>query len=669
VGDAIEFEALAEVYGRPSADGPCCLGAVKTNIGHLEGAAGAAGVIKMVLCLRHGRIPPNLHLREVNPHLALESTRFRLPREAVPWDVADGPRRGAVSSFGLGGTNGHIILEEAPRTAGRAAKADRPVRVFQRQRYWLPSRGDAPRESDAELLYVLQWGPQPLVDPAAPAGAGDWLIVERGRGPVHELAERLSRFGQRARVAQEYKPPPAGQYRGVVYLCGAGEESETPAAAEAATIGLLRLVQALSGTGAAARVWVVTRGCQAVTGTEPIQVSQAPLWGLARTIRFEHPELQTVCIDLAPDGTDLDLLAAEMLAPGEAQAAYRNGTRYVARLARAGAEPGRHSPPIRGTGSYLIAGGLGALGLRVARHLVDHGARQLVLAGRIARADDAAVEELRAAGASVEVVGADVARGEDAARLIAACQARGPLRGVVHAAGVLDDGILEKQTAERFACVLAPKVRGAWELHVRTQSLPLDFFVCFSSRAALLGSPGQGNHAAASAFLDALAHHRRARGLPGLSINWGPWADVSLATRLHARLQAHGEGLIEPATGMRLFARAVEHGGPQIAAMCVDWARYAPTYPAPEFLAALGVSTAGPSLLERLRDAPADRRAELLEDFVRSVVARVLGQPPGAVPRTPGFADLGMDSLGSIELRTHLEQALGRRLPATLAFD
>jgi myxalamid-type polyketide synthase MxaB len=300
---------------------------------------------------------------------------------------------------------------------------------------------------------------------------------------------------------------------------------------------------------------------------------------------------------------------------------------------------------------------------------VEQGARQLVLAGRSGRPDDPAAEELRAAGAAVQVARADVVRGEDVARLIAECQARGPLRGVVHAAGALDDGILENQTAERFARVMAPKVRGAWELHVQTQALPLDFFVCFSSRAALLGSPGQGNHAAASAFLDALAHHRRAHGLPGLSINWGPWADASIATEVRSRLHAHGEGLIEPETGVHLFARALAQGAPQIAAMRIDWARYGAAYPVPEFLAEIGISASSPSLLQRLCDAPPDGRAELLEGFVRSEVARVLGHAPGALPRGQGFADLGMDSLGAIELRTHLEHALACRLPATLAFD
>jgi acyl transferase domain-containing protein/acyl carrier protein len=669
VGDTIEVEALAEVYGQSSPEGPCYLGAVKTNLGHLEGAAGAAGVIKMVLCLRHGCIPPNLHFREINPHIALEATRLRLPLTVQPWSVTEGSRYGAVSSFGLGGTNGHVILEEAPPGTARATDAERSRRPFRRQRYWLAARATAPRESTADLLYRLEWQARPLRGWGDASSTGDWLIVTPGDGRGDILAERLSRLGQRAFTTGEFRPPPTGPYRGVVYLVGTSPEAEQPAAAEAECVGLLRLIQSLSRARLPTRLWVLTRGSQAVTGTEPIRPDHAALWGLARTVRLEHPEFQCVTADLDPETDDWDSLAAEMLAPGEPQVAYRGGERYVARLARAGGEPASAPPPIDETGSYLITGGLGALGARVARFLVEQGARQLVLAGRSGRADDPAAEELRAAGAAVQVVRADVARGEDVARLIAECRARGPLRGVVHSAGALDDGILENQTAERFARVMAPKVRGAWELHVQTQALPLDFFVCFSSRAALLGSPGQGNHAAASAFLDALAHHRRAHGLPGLSINWGPWADASIAPEVRSRLQAHGEGLIEPETGMHLFARALAQGTSQIAAMLIDWALYGAAYPAPEFLAALGINAPGPSLLQRLADAPPDRRAELLEGFVRSEVGRVLGHAPEALPRAQGFAELGMDSLGAIELRTHLEHALGCRLPATLAFD
>src|SRR5262249_47952251 len=156
-----------------------------------------------------------------------------------------------------------------------------------------------------------------------------------------------------------------------------------------------------------------------------------------------------------------------------------------------------------------------------------------------------------AAGASVQVVQADVARAGDAARLVEACQAQAPLRGVIHAAGVLDDGVLDRQTAGRFARVMAPKVYGAWHLHELTRELPLGFFVLFSSMAAVLGSAGQTNSAAANACLDALAHHRRAQGLPGLSINWGPWAEGGMAARLS--LAGQGVDKIEVADGLRVL--------------------------------------------------------------------------------------------------------------------
>jgi acyl transferase domain-containing protein/acyl carrier protein len=677
VGDIIEVEALAQVYGSPSADGPCYLGAVKTNLGHLEGAAGAAGVIKMVLCLEHGRIPPNLHFHELTPHIALESTRFRLPLEALPWSVSEGPRCGAVSSFGLGGTNAHVILEEAPQPAASVVPGDRPAHSFRRQRHWLQPREAAPSESLARLMYRLEWRPQPHPEPVPAAPAGNWLIVAHRSALSDGLAERLRAWGQQAMVADEYRPPAAGQYQGIVYLCETCAESDTPAEAEAQCVGLLHLVQALGRARASAPLWVVTQMSQAVAASEIVQPAQAPLWGLARTVRLERLEFRCTAVDLDARADNVDHLVAEMLCPGEAQVAYRNGTRYVARLVRVEDEPGPPVPMIRETGCYLITGGLGVLGIQIARHLVEQGARHLVLAGRTGRAADSAVEELGAGGATVQVVQADVTRSADVAWLIAACQVKGPLRGIVHSAGVLDDGILENQTAERFARVMAPKVRGTWELHVQTQGLPLDFLVFFSSTASLLGSPGQGNYAAANAFLDALAHHRRAHGLTALSINWGPWADAGMAAKHKARFQAHGEAMLDPAVGVRLFARALAQGAAQIGVLQVDWAQYAATYPAREFLALLLDQSAasGPSaapaagMMQRLRAAPVERRQQLLEEFVQSQAALVLGHPAQAVPRTQGFVQLGIDSLGSLELRTRLEQALQCPLPNTIAFD
>jgi len=673
VGDAIELETLAEIYGMPSEVGPCYLGAVKTNLGHLEGAAGAAGVIKMILCLQHGFIPPNLNFRELNPHISLGHTRLRLPDAVEPWRVNEGPRRGAVSSFGLGGTNGHVILEEAPQTTARVVAVNRPVRPFNRRRFWLQDRGSVPRDAANDLFYRLEWQIEKSENPNPTMDGGDWLIV----GPVgarsENLAELLRRNGKRVATSQNYR---AGPYDGVVFLANATEGSDPPSEAESASIALLHLIQAMAREESGARLWLITRGSQAVTRNESVQPAQAALWGLARTLRMEHPEFHCVSIDLDPNTYDLNPLTADLLTLTSSQVAYRDGSRYVARLARARISK-QIAPTIHATGSYLITGGLGALGLRIAASLVEEGARQLVLAGRSLRDDEPAVAELREAGASVHLVRADITRREDVSRLIATCQANGPLRGVVHAAGVVDDGILENQTADRFARVMAPKTRGGWELHVQTQSLPLDFFVYFSSMASLLGSAGQGNYAAANAFLDALAHQRRARGLAGLSINWGPWAEVGMAADLHSRMRAHGENMIDPTFGIDMFMRALAQAESQLAVMDIDWARYAMTYPSPDFLSilfdpsiALRASTdIGVDILQRMRVAPMDRRRELIAEFVLSLVATVLGHRTEAVSRTAGFAEMGMDSLASMELRTRLERALDCRLPTTLAFD
>jgi acyl carrier protein len=249
--------------------------------------------------------------------------------------------------------------------------------------------------------------------------------------------------------------------------------------------------------------------------------------------------------------------------------------------------------------------------------------------------------------------------------------------------------VLARLNAERLARVMRPKVRGAWNLHLQTQALPLDFFVCFSSVASILGSSGQSNYAAANAFLDALSHHRRSCGLPALSINWGPWSEAGMAAGLRYRLQPQGEGMIDPGMGVRVFNTVLTLRTAQVAALRVDWARFAAAHPRANLatffaLVAPGRNrrsisscndeagkpgAAGTSLIQQLRQAPVDQRPILVEGFVQSQVAAVLGHPPGAVSRTQGLTEMGLDSLAAIELRMHLEQGLACRLPTTLAFD
>ncbi|MEI2579701.1 type I polyketide synthase [Scytonema sp. PRP1] len=330
--------------------------------------------------------------------------------------------------------------------------------------------------------------------------------------------------------------------------------------------------------------------------------------------------------------------------------------------------------------TYMITGGLGSLGLQIANWLVEQGARYLVLISRrgIETAQEA-VSQLERAGSRVLVVKADISNFEDAARALETVKASmPPLRGVVHAAGVLDDGVLLQQNWERFQRVMAPKVEGTWNLHTLTRNLSLDFFVCFSSVASVLGSPGQGNYVAANAFMDALAHYRQFLGLPGLSINWGPWIEAGMAAELDSknqhRLAELGLGSIRSTQGLQILGELLRQNKTQVVVQPMNWSKFLQQASTPlfeNFAQASGQRLEQqPELLQQLKATPAHKRRDLLATYVRSQVAKVLGMssPEQILPRQRLF-DLGIDSLSAVELKNRLDSALGRSLRSTLIFD
>lgn len=322
--------------------------------------------------------------------------------------------------------------------------------------------------------------------------------------------------------------------------------------------------------------------------------------------------------------------------------------------------------------SYLISGGLGGLGLAIARRLIERGARRLVLVGRTRGSSSAraAVKKLRET-AEVVVATADVAKRDEIAKVFARIKESGlPLKGVVHAAGLLDDGILLHLDRSRFRTVMAPKVGGAWNLHSLTLGAPLDFFVLFSSAATLFGSAGQGNYSAANAFLDSLAHYRRLQGLPALSLNWGPWSEVGLAAEGDRidRLAQLGMRAITPAEGVDAFESLINAAAPpQVGVMAVDSAE--------------GWRALGGRLLmfdERREPEPASQgvdlnnsvlaaaapaeRGELVQSYLGTLLARVLGIPGSGQNRLDAnrpMNRLGLDSLMALEMKTRIEGDLG----------
>ncbi|MGD9486165.1 SDR family NAD(P)-dependent oxidoreductase [Streptomyces sp. TRM70308] len=457
-----------------------------------------------------------------------------------------------------------------------------------------------------------------------------------------------------------------------------------------------------------ARLAVVTQGAVATDDGDVADPGAAAVWGLLRAAQSEHPG-RLLLLDAAPDdapeqapgpvpeqvpdGAPDPVLLGRALATGEPQLAHRAGRLLAPRLARVPAAESAARPDVDGT--VLVTGASGVLGGRVARHLVtEAGARDLVLVSR--RGPDAPgaaelVAELAELGATARFAACDVADRAALAALLDGVTADGRLAGVVHTAGVLDDGVFGALTPDRLATVFRPKVDAAHHLHELTAGLDLSFFVLFSSVAGVVGSPGQANYAAANAYLDALARHRRARGLPGVALAWGPWAEGGMLGRLSEtdvrRLRRSGLRPLPPADGLALFGAALGSPRPALVPALLDlpeWRRIAAASGAVPHLmrdlvravprrAAAGPgsgATGEPTLTERLAVLAPEERGEAALDAVLAEVATVLGHPADhRVPPHRTFSELGFDSLVAVELRNRLNAVTGLRMPPTLTFD
>ncbi|MGA2166258.1 MAG: SDR family NAD(P)-dependent oxidoreductase, partial [Solirubrobacteraceae bacterium] len=437
-----------------------------------------------------------------------------------------------------------------------------------------------------------------------------------------------------------------------------------------------------------ARLVFVTRGAVAVREGERVEgLPAAAVWGLVRSAQAESPG-RLALVDVDGEGASWSALGAA-LAGDEPQVGVRAGQPFAPRLARAGSEVGEDlASAVDPERTVLITGGTGGLGALLAAHLVgEHGVRSMLLASR--RGPDApGARELRARleklGARVEIVACDVGDREQLARLLCAVPAEYPLGAVVHTAGVLDDGVIASLTPERVDRVLAAKVDAALHLHELTRGLGLWAFVMFSSLAGTYGAPGQGNYAAANVFLDALAAHRRAQGLPASSLAWGMWAQDSAMTGALteadlARIERSGVSPLSPAEGLELFdaARALDRALVIPARLNLRALRaIARIGGVPPLLRGLiraptrRARAASGSLAARLASIPPEEREGATLQIVRAEIAAVLGHSSAErVDAGRAFKDLGFDSLSAIELRNRLDATTGLTLPATLIFD
>lgn len=451
-------------------------------------------------------------------------------------------------------------------------------------------------------------------------------------------------------------------------------------------IGVLHLLQALEAAGyaTAPRLWLVTIGVHALGEEDRITaLSQASLWGLGRVIVYEHPDLHCTLIDLSPTSPEesVNTLFQEIWSDDEEdEIALRGSRRYVARLAHS-SFPGERvqtAPLFRADSTYLITGGLGGIGLRTAQWMVEQGAQHLVLLGRrgVTWEAEAPLQAMREAGATVYAMQVDVAQKTQLASALAMIRRKmPPLRGIFHSAVVLDDSTLLQLNREHFLSVMPPKVDGAWNLHQMTLNDPLDYFVLFSSAASLIGSPGQGNYAAANAFLDVLACYRRQQGHPALCINWGRWDEIGQATKENRgeRLDARGFSSIKPQEGLAILGNLLRQSPPQVAAMSfhlLRWSQFYPKLSRSSLFSRLlkEVSTEEARELRLTREmligvSCQERRLELTQ-YLNSQIARVLGHASLKLAPHEQLNRLGIDSLMGVELKNRIGSDLNVVIPA-----
>ncbi|OLR93936.1 hypothetical protein BJP25_16170 [Actinokineospora bangkokensis] len=619
---------------------------------------------------RHARAAVRFH-SGVEALLAAGATRFLevgpdspltgLVGEVVPQGhfVAGAQRAGQPEARALvtavAGLHAHgRHVDWLPLTGG--AVVDLPTYAFQQRRYWLESAATG----GDDLTYQSTWVPASL----APATAGSsWLVVVPERGVPDGVAELVAEPLGAAVVPVSEVASRSG-YDGVLSLLALDERL-----VDGVPAGLSATLDLLAAVPDGVPLWLGTQGAVAVNpGDGPTHPVQAAVGGLGRSLAAESPERWGGLVDLPehPDRRALRALADVVVHRG-GEFALRDTGVFTRRLRRA---PAGHEP-VRVSGRVLITGGTGGLGALVARHLVSQGTRDLVLISRRGPAAPGAEDlaaDLRAAGAQVTVAVCDAA---DRDQLAALLDEVGELGAVVHTAGVLHDGTLDGLTPDRLATVLRPKLLAARNLHELVGDVGA--FVLFSSLAAVLGSAGQANYAAANAYLDALAEHRASRGLAGLSIAWGPWAGAGMAAgaTTSGRLARGGLPPLRPEAALAALDRAMGGRTPAVVVADVDWAVFAGAgSPLLGDLVERRPATAPRTAADVLREVPEAERGHRVLELVRVHAAAALGHDgPDDVEPDRAFGDLGFDSLTALDLRNRLTGATGLTLPGTLVYD
>ncbi|MEH3129195.1 MAG: type I polyketide synthase [Mycolicibacterium neoaurum] len=558
-------------------------------------------------------------------------------------------------------------------------------------------------------LYELHWSPADDTEESAPAAADDacWLVLADGAGVGERVAEALRSHGRRVRLLHhapdgiDWAPildEHVSDLAGIVDCWPMDMADGAPDNLDVGPLSILRLVKTLADRPMLKpKIFLVTANAQATPDTAVSNLDQASIWGLGRVIGHqEFPDIWggLIDIDAADDAAQTGARIAEHVlgSATEDQIAFRGTTTLVLRLRLCAALTKPFPMKLSADATYVVTGGAGALGRVVAGFLAERGARHITLIGRTALpprdewselAEDhpqiKAVNAFRLIerlGAHIETVSADITDADEMSRwLVGHLRGGGrPVRGIVHAAGVVNDQLIVNMGEDDYARVLAPKLTGTRVLHEVFAGHELDFFVLFGSAGSTIAAPGQANYAAANAFLDAFAHHRRAQGLPALTIGWGPWSvGMVEELKLEKIYAQRGIELITPAVGARILGRLISQRIPSVVAITADWdrARQAgmggrlPTMFAELESAGSAVATdgAGSSILDVLAATPEAQRRSLIAEQVQRVVADVFDCAITDILPDDMLDDMGLDSMMAMDFRVRINAVFSIDVP------
>jgi acyl transferase domain-containing protein/acyl-CoA synthetase (AMP-forming)/AMP-acid ligase II/pimeloyl-ACP methyl ester carboxylesterase len=572
-----------------------------------------------------------------------------------------------------------------------------PTYPFQRQSYWLTKAANSKSKIEVYLpskvrvktpeFYQIRWQEYPGKLNSQFVSGDIWLVFTGDRVLGEQLKVKLDRQQQDCLVISDRhltldsltqifnQHPNIGK---IIYLAGlelspeqtSNEINQINHYQQQHCTNVLNLLQTLTANSVAAPIWLATRGNQTLLddNLDSTAIASSCLWGLASAIAIEHAELWggIVDLDLKPSHDEAArLLQAVVQTNREDRLALRQDKFYVPRLQATADIDSSKSLELSSTASYVITGGLGSLGLKAAQLLAAQGAKNLILLGRSQPSEFAqqAIANLERQGVTVQAIQADITDYQ-VIKHIFEPNPDCPIKGVIHTAGVLKDGLLQNQTWARFNQVIAPKVTGAWNLHQISKNLELDFFVLFSSVASLIGSPGQSNYTVANAGLDAIARYRRSLNLPALSINWGAWADSGMA--MEQGFQIKGLNLIEADAGLKALERLLTTQATQVGVIDADWQELSQKFAylqQSNYFSGLvtqidRLDRVNKQIFQELLTTPLEQRAEYLTQYLQTAIAEILQLEPAKLSVNDSLLDLGMDSLMVMEAINQLKTDL-----------